>query len=254
MASSSDNQANAAAQAVFDVPELLEHVLLELPELSILASATRVCWQWKSAIDNSPNIQEKLFFRAGRNAVVPCNPVGWDDDDQPFYKASLRMNPALPSLRKDAKHLQQHIPNWFHSAALRNKDIGKNFTGPNSQAKHVELSLLRGGLDDLRQPGPFAQTDVASWHKMFITDPPCTTVAVSVRCICREDRLLLDEVELFVMDRGGVRMGLLEKSLQDVWGDLRVQYEHDDWSDKSTSSHVCFAELSNSQSAEAGAA
>jgi hypothetical protein len=50
---------------VFNVPELLENIILFLAERDILASAQRVSRTWKASIKTSPHIQRKLLLRVG---------------------------------------------------------------------------------------------------------------------------------------------------------------------------------------------
>lgn len=54
--------AKVSSDAVFDAAELLEMILLQLPVNDLLLNY-RVCKQWKSAIDASPNVQKALFMR-----------------------------------------------------------------------------------------------------------------------------------------------------------------------------------------------
>lgn len=69
------------AAKVFDVVEMLEHVLLDLPMLDLLL-AQRVNKQFKSTIEGSMKIQQALFF----------TPVS--DSGDPSW-AEVTLNPLL---------------------------------------------------------------------------------------------------------------------------------------------------------------
>jgi hypothetical protein len=55
--------ANTACGRVFAIPELADHILLQMHPVHILCSAMRVCRQWQFAINKSPRVQELLFMK-----------------------------------------------------------------------------------------------------------------------------------------------------------------------------------------------
>nr|OQO30501.1 hypothetical protein B0A51_01730 [Rachicladosporium sp. CCFEE 5018] len=67
-----------AATAVFDLPELLDLILLNLDMKTLLLSQ-RVNKQWKATIDGSPNLQDQLFIKLkdhrGKDGVDAINPL-----------------------------------------------------------------------------------------------------------------------------------------------------------------------------------
>lgn len=98
----------AAARAVFDTAELLEHIMLQVPMATILTSQ-RVCQQFRDIVKTSKKIQEKLFFRtnseceywawqqAGGGPVQQsANPDDWmenpDQDPEEIKTLSARVN------------------------------------------------------------------------------------------------------------------------------------------------------------------
>ena len=60
---------SAAAHTVLETPELLEHILLQLPTKSALY-VQRVSKHWNAVIANSPQIQRALFKRRERSETV----------------------------------------------------------------------------------------------------------------------------------------------------------------------------------------
>jgi len=73
-----------AAQRTFDVPELLEHVLLQLP-IKDLLFAQKVCKHWKQTIEASPRAQQALFFR----------PTLLSDDHGKLERGDIKVNPLI---------------------------------------------------------------------------------------------------------------------------------------------------------------
>ena len=63
-------------ETVFNSPELLEAVLLQLPQSSLLQIQT-VCRRWRYAINDSPALQQKLFLRPvlSQNRPPEINPL-----------------------------------------------------------------------------------------------------------------------------------------------------------------------------------
>ncbi|KAK4961480.1 hypothetical protein LTR10_001970 [Elasticomyces elasticus] len=59
-----------AANQVLLLPELLEHILLDLTSMRDLLFAQKVCRTWKATIDTSPGIQKALYLTAGGVADV----------------------------------------------------------------------------------------------------------------------------------------------------------------------------------------
>lgn len=65
---------SVTAAKVFDVTELLEATLLELPSKDLLF-AQKVCRRWKDVIDASTPIQKALFFKPGVATDAPADAV-----------------------------------------------------------------------------------------------------------------------------------------------------------------------------------
>ena len=100
--------ASIKAQAVFNIPELLEPILSLLPPRTILASASRVSQQWKSAIEASPGIRPKLFLRPTKTVTEPRRYYEWDLC-QPIYAEPLTLNPILFEGETDDHYREGYI-------------------------------------------------------------------------------------------------------------------------------------------------
>lgn len=73
-----------ARKIALEIPELIEAILLELPNQDLLLDQ-RVCQLWRDTITSSPTIQEKLFYKPlSISTISPDNP--------------LRINPMLSHL------------------------------------------------------------------------------------------------------------------------------------------------------------
>ncbi|KAK3723977.1 hypothetical protein LTR37_001461 [Vermiconidia calcicola] len=143
----------AAAQSVFALPELLEHILSFLPEADLLLKAPSTCRYWKGVIDVSPILQMKLFLTAEVGTEVPeygFNSIfffGYDQSNEPdflrmgfrydvsklFFNCSLRtdwneswerMHISQPSSTTAVTYLQFDYEYPDHSADECEEDCG----------------------------------------------------------------------------------------------------------------------------------
>ena len=78
---------------VFEVLELLEHILIQLPEKDLL-QVQAVSSKWQHAITTSPNIQEELFFhtKAGHHTHLRLNPLLFTFSDSGISGFTNEMN------------------------------------------------------------------------------------------------------------------------------------------------------------------
>ncbi|KAK5726349.1 hypothetical protein LTR17_012780 [Elasticomyces elasticus] len=99
-----------AARQVLLLPELLEHILLDLTSMRDLLFAQKVCKAWKAVIDTSPGIQKALYFTAGGVAdVIQDGPEAYREG----MKLDCIFNPLLmdccgyyhPKLVRKAAHI-----------------------------------------------------------------------------------------------------------------------------------------------------
>lgn len=124
--------ATHAQPRIFSIPELFETVLFHLPLRNLLLVQS-VCRQWKKTIDDSPALQQKLFFRP-----VP------DRTQEPEF------NPLLQEMFSPLFRLDGHKYNG-HSAW----DI----------CEAVDWFKDEGRRQKVLRPE-------ASWRRMFPVQPP----------------------------------------------------------------------------------
>jgi hypothetical protein len=71
------SETQASIYTVINIPELLESILFGVDMQTLLLSQ-RVCTTFKATIENSPNLQRKLFLKAddlSATDIVRCNPL-----------------------------------------------------------------------------------------------------------------------------------------------------------------------------------
>jgi hypothetical protein len=131
-----------AMDKVFGSTELLESVLLQLPQIDLLL-AQAVCVAWKESIRVSPKIQQKLFFQ-------PTTNLAQEPELSPLL---LKLFPLFFTLEK---------------CPVR---YGYLLYGlPQIRATVPELRQLEWFCDDRRRNAVLR--DDASWRKMFPVQPP----------------------------------------------------------------------------------
>lgn len=86
-------------ERVFGIGEMLEKILLVLPEQDLLTNATRVCKKWHAFIKDSPPLQQKLFFEPapGPARLRLVNPAlgeeGGESDRSKSIYHDIELNP-----------------------------------------------------------------------------------------------------------------------------------------------------------------
>ncbi|KAK3723700.1 hypothetical protein LTR37_001581 [Vermiconidia calcicola] len=86
----------SAAQKVFDLPELLEHVLGFLPVKDLLLAST-VCRSFKNMIDASRPIQRQLYLLGGKGVEVKeFHPIFFAGTDESCDENSVAQNFCFP--------------------------------------------------------------------------------------------------------------------------------------------------------------
>ncbi len=103
MATSAPNSLSAAS-TVLSIAEILETIIINLPERDILVAANRVSREWHDAIKSSLRIRQRIFL-PGPNvtALEPDFFARETNDDQrtPAYSIMVRSNPLLPFKHHD---------------------------------------------------------------------------------------------------------------------------------------------------------
>lgn len=180
---------------VFDTPELLESILLQLPMLDLI-SAQRVDRTFQHAIKKSPSIQRALFFRPYGNFVVRL-----EDPGKVFETEECASNAACKTFR-GGSWLQDTDRNmikcaWVRDTSGRRCDVVFNPLA--SMFDDVEITDISDELDPLEiedldeweyetvliknarlEIGPVKEESGpdASWKSMLLTQPPVKCMVV----------------------------------------------------------------------------
>lgn len=152
----------ARIEKVLATYELVENILLHLPMHNIF-TCQRVSRQWRSIIERSIPLREKMFLLSTSASLRPQDTIYnrtvyccWNRG-QTLYKAedALLFNPA--------------------------GTIGQAFTAPSESSSRQPIAAFRfhghhfprltvEALPDI------AQADKASWREMFLTEPPVIAI------------------------------------------------------------------------------
>ncbi|KAK3690644.1 hypothetical protein LTR37_019046 [Vermiconidia calcicola] len=145
-----DTQHQAAASAVMNLPELLEHILLGL-DFETLLLAQRVSTEWRDLISRSRSCQKKLFFAPVDNfeeavalGMVPEDALVVFDEGSWYRKKDKASLTVL---------LNMHLLRCEEDVQTR------GWCFPH---------LSRAVLPDT----PSSRRGQSSWERMFLTQPP----------------------------------------------------------------------------------
>ncbi|KAM0716082.1 hypothetical protein Q7P37_008596 [Cladosporium fusiforme] len=197
-----------SAEAVFNIPELLEHIIAELPMEQIFWKAQRVSRGWKDAIAASPTIQTKLFLRAQNNAVIsPTRHVTRDSspdnifavEGTPVYIQDIQINPLVRANRR--KQAKAWCPFGVDFEVL----YGKKYLFPYTSSIEGHEILKASPQEDPRE----------SWVDMFLTQPPVTEV-MPFDCYHPGAFSEEDLHELVVESSRGLTIGMLRAKTDDL--------------------------------------
>jgi hypothetical protein len=95
---------DAARKAVFNTSELLENIISFLPARDILTKVPRLSRQWKTAVETSPTVRNKLWMTSCKAPAIQS--IGFTDEHmsgdptwrqsaRPMYSCDLTLNSAL---------------------------------------------------------------------------------------------------------------------------------------------------------------
>ena len=175
------------------VPEILEHVLLQLPFLDLFR-AQRVSSRWHEIIRDSPEIQQRMFLRSAGSPLLPltgfpaygdeCYDFRHKDHVSPcqttFSTPTLAFNPVsyvLPS------HHEKGPNAWITNAwpggrkpivelEIEAKKLGVQQL---SNEDYIRFEFKR--FSDPLSLTAFRRSDAdATWRKTLLTQPPITAV------------------------------------------------------------------------------
>ena len=92
MTMANEPRADCSSFRVFAIPELLEYIILQLPQEVVLTKVMLVAPWWKQVIETSTNIQRRLFNSSSTEIVV--GPCGFEKY-APIYDVDFELNPYL---------------------------------------------------------------------------------------------------------------------------------------------------------------
>lgn len=144
-----------AAERVLTTPELLDEILLDLPQQQLLL-VQRVCRTWRHCITSSNPLQAALFLRPG----TTCNAKSQDPKRAP---SAVEFNPLL----------QSRFPSFFDgSVYINDLNLHLHNLGPwkstdwfQGKSRHP---LSRPSAQDKQRMAAYARAE-ASWRRMV----PC---------------------------------------------------------------------------------
>ncbi|KAF6832692.1 F-box domain-containing protein [Colletotrichum musicola] len=215
-----------AMDIVLAIPELLESILVHVDMKTLLVSAPRVCKAWKATMDESPAVQQTLFFKPVGIAVSPGpihSPPESDDEvkagEQERTKAVI-INPLLAA--KFNKCFFDFGPTYsFHRRA--NSFYEMPWTPRPIKTERESW----GGYSQLR-PAPLSPDEArvekesrdrftrrgASWRRMLVSQPPPPSLGY-VRCDISDLPAEGQRVQSANIPAGsGLRMGQLYDVVQ----------------------------------------
>ncbi|KAK4922532.1 hypothetical protein LTR49_010232 [Elasticomyces elasticus] len=150
-----------ATQKVLNLPELLEAILLRLPIRDLLF-AQKVCKIWKLTIDTTLSIQKALFFAPGMVKDITYIP--------PTHIPVPKWLATPGSARRE--------PSQSDRMAAHECQSYTNSAGIEGYALNPLLVSHNDGEVDFRHgPWYIDAEPTASWARMFVTQPPGSTVA-----------------------------------------------------------------------------
>ncbi|KAL1296665.1 hypothetical protein AAFC00_000146 [Neodothiora populina] len=169
---------SSAAQLVLDTPELLENIVSFLPPLELLV-AQRVSQIWRGVITNSPTIQRLLFMRPdwsletkSYNARRPINKPG----ERPRNNLMLRriLDGRYPTVTlKITSDAEQDS-----GASTRDDESSIDVPRKDKPSSgHWSWDVnITCPADRLPSIDPAVLYEHASWRKMYMCQPPCTSL------------------------------------------------------------------------------
>jgi hypothetical protein len=198
----------AAMQKALGVLELLENIILYLPELDILI-AQRVSHNWKAAINASPVIRTKIWLQSQKAAISPSHfccdtgllPIPAYDGSPVYTQTTLHNTITVPrnglrNLRLSLGFLARVSPMPSH----------QNLSHGCSYSDGTNLSIH--DVDTQPRKEFVAEGHCPSWYDMYISEPPVTTALLYARNS--------PPVKAMIHDKGGVTMGMVYDTLASV--------------------------------------
>ena len=201
--------AEAARKAVFNTSELLENIISSLPPRDILTKVLRLSHQWKTAVETSPTIRNKLWMTSRKAPAfhsigfadehIPGVPA-WGQGARPMYSCALTLNAALFNQLFQSEGLHAlHL-------GLRDQSLCLQKVDKNGGAWAFPTILFDCRINDsLQQIGAAC---APTWRSMYLTSPPITTGMLELHpgpSACHGPY----DIYLHLTNRNGITLGLL---------------------------------------------
>jgi hypothetical protein len=234
MSSNAATSVIAAAEQVLNTTELLEHILFFLPMPQVLGKS-RVSRDWKAVIDESPDLQKKLFLfqHDGRTEVIsPQNwfpkPLGWSQTlgtedlnllfsmvNAPVYSTSLMLNPLVDWVN------QGDLPVTHEMKVIHPKPFHPSLIGVEAILGKLNRAYVRRRFSGIL-PKP---QEKSSWHNMYLTSPPITDIIFALPASVGHRRYHDDTQyhQISIHAEHGVTLGMLHERLEERMKMFRLQ-------------------------------
>ncbi|KAJ9624871.1 hypothetical protein H2203_004821 [Taxawa tesnikishii (nom. ined.)] len=219
--------AGSAMSQVLDTPELLEQILTYLPPLELLV-LQRVSQLWNGTINASPELQRQLFMRPDwRLEAKAFDP--WREINRPGERP------------KNNRMLRRVLGGSYPTVTLKVITSGVD---PAPEADNDEMFIAMSELDQrprrrssghwswdvaisfpadkLPTNDPAIYHESASWRKMYLTQPPCTTLHL----VRRWQRAARPAIEC----ETGITMGeFVDRAIKakEAWNELFIASDRD---------------------------
>lgn len=147
----------ASVDQVFAIPELLEMILLRLPELDLLLSQ-RVNTTWRSLTKTSPHLQRKLFYKVDVCDLASISDINW--------------NPLISTLKK---YVDASIPKTEIGTNDHTKASWSDMFLTRPAVREIEVDFVASYVEDDMQP---SGVELAPWEQIYgpVEDPNGVTM------------------------------------------------------------------------------
>lgn len=204
---------NAARDAVFNTPELLEDIISCLPPRDILAVVQRLSHHWSDAVDSSPTIKAKLGIRS--QGVTASRPTRFTDVQTfPWRPDWAAM--ALPMYPCDLTLNPNFYDKTLHGVRMRWVEGGPGVRATDDTGASWSSPMLYLGSYFKKEYKPPSFGPVRTWRDMYLTQPPITTGILNLHPKISYEKLRLPAnptICVAVRDKSGITLGLLQDTI-----------------------------------------
>lgn len=178
----------SAIDRVLETYELLEAIIASIDTPRHIFIIQRVCKAWQIIITRSATIGKIIFAVPKESVVAPkaVNPA-FESNTDVIYGQPLELNQLITN------HLEKR---------------GNYFEDVNSVQDRECISIESLFMYEAKEHNP-----ASSHRKLFLSQPPCTTVVVGA---LRSGSRMRHWIRMDVRDENGVKFGLLEDHVANV--------------------------------------